>query len=79
MIPNFHTLDGLCQMIRDLFHDIPIDTRELFELINHHPASEFKCYYNQPQQCYIVQHATMPIKSTSSSLLISPSLPHIIN
>lgn len=69
MRPNFHTLDQLHRMVRDLFHDMPIDPREVYEVINHHPASEFKCYYNQSQQCYIVQHGILPSRSASLSLL----------
>ncbi|CAO3649426.1 unnamed protein product [Mucor hiemalis] len=73
MTPNFHTLDQLHRMVRDLFHDMPIDPREVYEVINHHPTSEFKCFYNQSQQCYIVQHGIMPSRSTSLlPTMISP-------
>ncbi|KAG2193000.1 hypothetical protein INT47_002551 [Mucor saturninus] len=69
IIPPFHTLDQLHRMLHDLFYDMLIDVRELYQVLNQFPASGLKCYYNQHQQCYIVQyHPLVPMRSTSSLL-----------
>lgn len=64
--PYFHTLDQLHRMLHELYCDMTIDVRELYQVLNQFPTSGFKCYYSQPQQCYIVQYGLMPLRSTSS-------------
>ncbi|KAI9275305.1 salt tolerance down-regulator-domain-containing protein [Helicostylum pulchrum] len=84
IVPPFHTLDQLHRMLHDLYYDTIIDVRELYQIIQQFPSSGFKCYYNQHQQCYIVQYGIVPTRSTSSllpptnNMISPPSITHYI-
>lgn len=83
IVPPFHTLDQLHRMLHDLYYDTIIDICELYQIIQQFPSSGFKCYYNQHQQCYIVQYGIVPTRSTSSllptnNMISPPSITHFI-
>lgn len=65
MIPSFHTLEQVHRMIHEMYFDLSIDLRELYDCLSG-ASGQLKCHYHQAQQCYIVSN--MPTTSSSSLL-----------